>query len=113
MGTNADAIGIFIFYTNNVKRVKKLKQRPSGENVPPMASVEASVPSICSAENVCIITCEGQYFMIKKSAVIGISICDQYLHIHIKHFEGNSIKIPVNAENRDKLFRDAGNAVFL
>ena len=77
-----------------------------------MSSVEVSEPSIIDAHPAVVVKAGGHCFVIKKSAVIGLSVGDEYLLIYIKHFEGNFIKLPLNPRNRDTLIRDATKYCF-
>ena len=58
-----------------------------------MSSID-SEPSITEAHPFIMIRSGNNSFLIKKSAVIGLSINDEYMLIHVKHFEGNFIKLP-------------------
>jgi hypothetical protein len=84
--------------------------------------MDFSVPSIKEASderfsNMALIVTGGdpetaKTYLIKKSAVIGMSVGSKYLLIYIKHFEGNSIELPFTPQTKKQLVKDAAKVLF-
>ena len=81
-----------------------------------MSAMDLSVPSINETTTVpfggktaLIITGDEKttLYLIKKSAVIGISVNTDEMRIYIKHFEGNYIRLPITPQTTKKLLAQA------